>query len=207
MGGAAVGAAEVVGREKVSEFNRAVVQRGIVGKRKLARLAAAMPVDSERKRLILDRVKGDFAAGPRGGPGPRGGWMEADACRRHPHGGPADTITGAFPRAPHPWPSCRACASNTNGGKTTMAIGNPEETRAFARLPGLDVAVLHRAARGGGEEVVVAVRTAPSFAAIGRPAGFADPFLLWMGLAQAAWVSWLACFAAAGAPPWIAGGD
>lgn len=91
-----------------------------------------------------------------------------------------------------------------------MAQGDPGETRAYARLPGLDIAVLHRAANGGGgEEVMIALRAAPSFAAFGRPAWVAaDPFLLWMRLAQATWATWLGCIAAAGAPPpWIARGD
>jgi hypothetical protein len=88
-----------------------------------------------------------------------------------------------------------------------MASGDPTETRACARLPGLDIAVLHRGVHGGGEEVVVAFRTAPSFAAPSRPLGAADPLLLWTGLAQMAWASWLGCLAAASTPPWIAGGD
>ncbi len=89
-----------------------------------------------------------------------------------------------------------------------MASGDPEETRAFARLPGLDIAVLHRGARGGeGEQVVIALRTAPPFAALGRPTPAVDPLLLWMGLAQAAWASWLGCLAAAATPPWIARGE
>jgi hypothetical protein len=88
-----------------------------------------------------------------------------------------------------------------------MASGDPDETRAYARLPGLDIAVLHRGVHGGGEEVVVAVRTVPSSAAFGCPLGAADPLLLWMGLAQMAWASWLGCFAAATTPPWIARDD
>ena len=88
-----------------------------------------------------------------------------------------------------------------------MSSGDPNETRAYARLPGLDIAVLHRGVHGGGEEVVVAFRTAPSLAALGRPLGAADPMLLWMGLAQMAWASWLGCLAAASTPPWIARGD
>ena len=50
------------GREKDLGFNRAIVGHGIVGKRKLAGLVATMPVDDARKRLILDRIKADFAA-------------------------------------------------------------------------------------------------------------------------------------------------
>jgi hypothetical protein len=88
-----------------------------------------------------------------------------------------------------------------------MASGDPDETRAYASLPGLDIAVLHRGVHGGGEEVVVAFRTAPSFAAPSRPLGAADPLLLWMGLAQMAWASWLGCLAAASTPPWIGRGD
>jgi len=86
-----------------------------------------------------------------------------------------------------------------------MASSDPIETRAFARLPGLDVAVLHRGARGmDGEQVVIALRAVPSFAALGRPIGMADPLLLWMRLAQAAWASWLGCVAAVATPPWLA---
>ena len=83
-----------------------------------------------------------------------------------------------------------------------MASGDPDETRAFARLPGLDIAVLHRTARGEhGEQVVIAMRAAPSFGAIGGPIGPANPLLLWMQLAEVAWSSWLGWLAAARAPP------
>ena len=89
-----------------------------------------------------------------------------------------------------------------------MASGDPDETRAYARLPGLDIAVLHRGARGmDGEQVVVALRATPPFTALGRPIAAADPLLLWLGLAQVAWASWLGCLAAASTPPWIGRGD
>ncbi len=89
-----------------------------------------------------------------------------------------------------------------------MASGDPDETRAFARLPGLDIAVLHRGARGGdGEQVMIAMRAVPSFRALGRPMGAADPLLLWMGLTQAVWASWLGYLAAAATPPWITRGE
>ena len=87
-----------------------------------------------------------------------------------------------------------------------MARGEPDETRAYARLPGLDIAVLHRAAHGkDGEQVVVALRAAPSFGALGRPTigAAADPLMLWMGLTQAVWATWLGCLAAATRPPWL----
>jgi hypothetical protein len=90
-----------------------------------------------------------------------------------------------------------------------MAHCHPEETRAYARLPGLDIAVLHRGAHGGsGEQVMIALRAVPSFAALGHPAwGAADPLVLWMRLGQAMWASWLGCLAAATTPPWIGRGD
>ena len=86
-----------------------------------------------------------------------------------------------------------------------MASGDPDETRAIARLPGLDIAVLHRSARGErGEEVLIALRAAPPFAALGVPIGAVDPFLLWMRCAEVAWASWLGWLAAASAPPpWL----
>jgi hypothetical protein len=59
------------GREKDIEFNRGLAQHGIVSKRKLTRLLPSMPIDDERKRLILDRIKWDFAtANPRRGSKP-----------------------------------------------------------------------------------------------------------------------------------------
>lgn len=50
------------GREQDIAFNRELARYGIVSKRKLARLVPSMPVDDERKHLILDRIKRDFAA-------------------------------------------------------------------------------------------------------------------------------------------------
>ena len=89
-----------------------------------------------------------------------------------------------------------------------MASGYPGETRAYARLPGLDITVFHRGAHGDeGEQVVVGVRAVPSRAALGRPVGLADPFLLWTGLAQATWAFWLGGLAAATTPPWLAESD
>ncbi len=59
------------GRERDIEFNRELARHGVVSKRKLTRLVPSMPVDDERKRLILARIKADFAtASPRNGPKP-----------------------------------------------------------------------------------------------------------------------------------------
>jgi hypothetical protein len=61
----------VAGREGDLVFNRELTRHGIVSKRKLIRLLPSMPIDDERKRLILDRIKEDFAAAnPKRGPKP-----------------------------------------------------------------------------------------------------------------------------------------
>jgi len=61
----------VAGREKDNEFNRELARHGIVSKRKLRRLVPSLPIDDERKRLILDRIDRDFAAAnPRRSPNP-----------------------------------------------------------------------------------------------------------------------------------------
>jgi len=49
------------GREKDIAFNRELARHGIVGKRKLTRLVSLMPLDDERKLLILGRINADFA--------------------------------------------------------------------------------------------------------------------------------------------------
>jgi hypothetical protein len=50
------------GREQDITFNRELVRHGVVTKRKLMRLVTSMPIDDERKGLIRDRIKSDFAA-------------------------------------------------------------------------------------------------------------------------------------------------
>ena len=51
-----------VGRPGEIEFNREIVRHGMVSKRMLVRLVPSMPINDEQKRLILDRIKQDFAA-------------------------------------------------------------------------------------------------------------------------------------------------
>jgi hypothetical protein len=60
-----------------------------------------------------------------------------------------------------------------------------EETRIVARLPHVDLAVVHRRANCGAEEMLVALRLAPPGQAI------MNPLLPWMLLSQALWSSWL----------------
>ena len=59
------------GREKDIEFNRELARHGVISKRKLIRPVPSMPLDDDRKHLILARIKADFAAAtPRSGPEP-----------------------------------------------------------------------------------------------------------------------------------------
>jgi hypothetical protein len=82
-----------------------------------------------------------------------------------------------------------------------------DETRAIAKLPGLDVEIRH--GRAVGEDVeflAISLRAAPSFAAMGEylrslDGAFFNPFLPWLPavqLARAFWAPWLG---AAALPP------
>ncbi len=68
-----------------------------------------------------------------------------------------------------------------------------DETRATARLPNLDIEILHRRAwEGDGEQLQVTLTGTPSLEAAGRMLELANPMLLWMRMAEAAWAPWLA---------------
>jgi hypothetical protein len=65
-------------------------------------------------------------------------------------------------------------------------------TRATARLPGLDIEIMHsRAVEGDAEQISINLRAAPSFAAFGRALELGDPFAFWAQAAQLAWLPWL----------------
>jgi hypothetical protein len=73
-----------------------------------------------------------------------------------------------------------------------MPRGYFEETRAIARLPNLDIEIVHgREADGGAEHISINLRAVPSFEAFGRVLEAANPFLFWMRFAQSAWAPWL----------------
>ncbi len=85
-----------------------------------------------------------------------------------------------------------------------MAICDQGETRAFARLPGLDIAIVHCAASGNrGEQVMIALRAMPYPEALEQLTEAADPLLFWSRLTHAMWASWLGCLATIATPPWI----
>ena len=76
-----------------------------------------------------------------------------------------------------------------------------EETRAVARLPHLEVEIVHRSLpETDAEELAVRLRATPSFEAFGRhleaqapfwPWPALAPFLLWQRMLQEAWRPWL----------------
>ena len=76
-----------------------------------------------------------------------------------------------------------------------------DETRATARLPHLDVEIVHRRLpEEQAEQLAVSLRASPSFDAFARhldaqallwPWLAANPFVLWQRLLQVAWQPWL----------------
>jgi hypothetical protein len=65
-------------------------------------------------------------------------------------------------------------------------------TKATARLPGLDIDIIHRQSpHGDWEQMSINLRATPSFDALGRLFEPADPFTLWVQAAQLMWMPWL----------------
>ena len=75
----------------------------------------------------------------------------------------------------------------------------PDEMRAVARLPGIDIDILHRRSEGvEAEEMLIRVRAMPPFDAALGAFEAANPFLMWSRMVQAAWAPWLALMAPSG---------
>jgi hypothetical protein len=71
-------------------------------------------------------------------------------------------------------------------------LTEPDTTRAIARLPGLDIEIMHRrAVEGDAEQISINLRAAPSFEAFRRALEAANPLAFWAEGAQLAWLSWL----------------
>ena len=65
-------------------------------------------------------------------------------------------------------------------------------TRAIARLPRLEIEILHRRLPDGdAEQISVSLQAMPSFEAFGRFVETVNPFALWVQATQVAWTSWL----------------
>jgi len=76
-----------------------------------------------------------------------------------------------------------------------------DTTRATARLPGLDIEIVHRRA-GGAERISVHLQATPSFEAFGRQFETANPFALWAeAWTEAAQLMWLPVLPLFG--PWL----
>jgi len=67
-----------------------------------------------------------------------------------------------------------------------------EATKASARLPGLDIEIVHRQSPNSEwEQVSINVRATPSFEMVGRSFEVADPFTLWMQAVSLMWMPWM----------------
>jgi hypothetical protein len=65
-------------------------------------------------------------------------------------------------------------------------------TLATARLPGLDIEIIHRRSLNDeAEQVSINLQAMPSFEAFGRFLETANPFALWAQAVQMAWLPWL----------------
>ncbi len=70
-----------------------------------------------------------------------------------------------------------------------------EETRAMARLPGLDIEIVHRRPQGeAGEAIGIMLHAVPSFDALSRTMFAPNPLLLWAEFTQAMWSAWFGAF-------------
>jgi hypothetical protein len=78
------------------------------------------------------------------------------------------------------------------GTTPEVAASETGTTRATARLPGLDIEIMHRrAVEGHAEQISINLRAVPSFEAFGRALEAANPFAFWAQAAQLAWLPWL----------------
>lgn len=67
-----------------------------------------------------------------------------------------------------------------------------ETTRATAKLPGLEIEIVHRRAPDDSEEqIAINLKAIPSFEALGRLIEAANPFAFWADLMRLAWSPWI----------------
>jgi hypothetical protein len=78
-----------------------------------------------------------------------------------------------------------------------------DTTRATARLPGLEIEIVHRRSPGANaEQISINLQAVPSFEGFCRFLEAANPFGFWVQAAQMGWLPW---FGAAGAACMTAG--
>jgi hypothetical protein len=81
--------------------------------------------------------------------------------------------------------------STKKGGNAQQPV--IELTRATARLPGLDIEIIHRRSPSGdAEQISINLQAVPSFEAFGRFVESANPFAFWPKAVQMVWLPWLA---------------
>ena len=74
-------------------------------------------------------------------------------------------------------------------------------TKATARLPGLNIEVVHRRSPDGdSKQISINLQAVPSFEAFGRFLEAANPFAFWVQAGQLAWLPWLEAVRAAMLP-------
>jgi hypothetical protein len=102
------------------------------------------------------------------------------------------------------YPSDIRKSTDTDGGSSVA--NEPIETdttRATARLPGLEIEIVHRRPSDRVEQISINLQATPSFDAFGQYFAAANPFVFWSRLAEAAWLPW-SDLARAMMTPWAA---
>jgi hypothetical protein len=75
--------------------------------------------------------------------------------------------------------------------KATKQSSEMETTKATARLPGLDMEIVHRRAPDGeAEQISIHLQAVPSFEALGHALEGANPFALWAEAMRLVWLPW-----------------
>jgi hypothetical protein len=78
-----------------------------------------------------------------------------------------------------------------------------DTTRAIARLPGLEIEIVHRSSpESDAERISIHLQATPSFEAFGRFLETANPLVFWAQAAQMAWLPWMLPWTRPWARPW-----
>jgi hypothetical protein len=73
-----------------------------------------------------------------------------------------------------------------------MPKSDYDETWATARLPNVDVGILHRRAwDGGAEQLLVTVWAVPPAEVFSRLLEISNPLVVWTRMMEAAWAPWI----------------
>jgi hypothetical protein len=76
--------------------------------------------------------------------------------------------------------------------ETYSREGEIDAIKASARLPSLDIDIIHRQSPNGDwEQMSINLRATPSFEALERLFDAGDPFTLWVQAARLMWMPWL----------------